>query len=92
MNINFTFFLLLKINIFMDLRKNKKYYFSLTKLGFKNKYVNINDLSINGIIHLRRLLKTQIHHFIVRTIGIKSFILYFYYLLKKYNFRDTYKF
>ena len=58
----------------------------MTELGFKSKYVNINDLSINGIFQLRRLLKkSKSSHFIVRTIGIKSFIFVIFLLFVKKN-------
>ena len=87
MNINFTFFSIIEDKYFYGFEKKiKSITSSLTKLGFKSKYVNINDLSINGIIHLRRLLKnSNSSHFIVRTIGIKSFILLFFLLFTKKN-------
>jgi glycosyltransferase involved in cell wall biosynthesis len=79
MNISFTFFSLIEDRYFYGFEKKIK---SITKnlniLGFRSNYINVNDLSIKGIIKFSKLIyRSNSTFLIVRMIGLKSFLLLF---------------
>lgn len=59
---------------------------NLSLLGFKSEYHNINDLSFNGFIKAYKFIKNcKSKNIIIRTVGIKSFILLFFVIIAKKN-------
>ncbi len=82
-----TFLSVIEDNFFFGFEKKiKSLIYNLNSIGYQSDYYNINDLSYKGFLKLYKYIRSsKAKNIIIRTIGIKTFILLIFVLLAKKN-------
>ena len=80
-----TFLSVIEDNFYYGFEKKiKSLIYNLNRIGYKSDYYNINDLSYKGFLKLYNYIRSsKSKNIIIRTIGIKTFILLIFVLLAK---------